>query len=124
VKATKSLLAREPQITAIFAENDTLAASVLAVAQHCGIAVPGLLSVVGYDDSPIAEQVWPGLTAIRQDDQAIAEHAVEILEQGVRAWKADRSLRLSKDVLFPYQMVTPASVANFPETALVSRSRR
>jgi LacI family transcriptional regulator len=120
VKATERLLAQEPKITAIFAANDTLAASVLAVAQHRGIAVPGLLSVVGYDDSPIAEQVWPGLTTIHQDAQAITEHAVEILEQGVRAWKADRSVRLSQDVLFPYQMVTRASVTRAPEAALVS----
>jgi len=121
VKAAERLFAQEPQVTAIFAANDTLAASVLAVAQHRGIPVPGSLSVVGYDDSPTAEQVWPGITTIHQDAQTMSEHAVEILDKGVRAWKANPSARLDQDVVFPYQIITRASVAKAPKAKAPQR---
>ena len=64
VRAADVLLRRKPRVTAIFAANDTLAAAVLAAAHRDGIAVPDSLSVVGYDDSPIAEQLCPALTTV------------------------------------------------------------
>lgn len=109
--AAERLFESAPDLTAVFAANDTLAAAVLGVAQRRGIAIPAELSVVGYDDSPVAEQVWPGLTTIHQDARAMTEKAVEILDKGVRAWRKDPTSRLDQDVLFPYQVVTRASVA-------------
>src|SRR5262249_11101438 len=52
--------------TAIFASNDEMAAGVLTVAHIGGIAAPEDLSVVGFDDSPLAGQVWPALPPIHQ----------------------------------------------------------
>jgi LacI family transcriptional regulator len=112
--AAETLIDRHPRVTAVFAANDTLAASVLAVAHRRGIAVPQALSVVGYDDAPVAEQVWPGLTTIHQDAQAMTERAMEILEKGIRAWRKDRSVRLEDDVVLPYQLVERASCARAP----------
>ena len=114
VKAAERLLKQEPGLTAIFAANDTLAASVLAVAHNSGIAVPEKLSVVGYDDSPVAEQAWPGLTTIHQDALAMTERAVELLTEAVRRRKVNPDDRLDEDVVFPYQMVTRGSVAKAP----------
>lgn len=109
--AAEALLARRPQITAIFAANDTLAAAVVAAAQRRGLSVPGDLSVVGYDDAPVAEQVWPGLTTIHQDAQIMTERAVEILVKGIRAWREDHSHRLTEDVIFDYRLVQRGSCA-------------
>lgn len=50
--------------TAIFAASDTQALGVLSAARDLGLAVPTELTVVGYDDIPIAEPI--GLTTIRQ----------------------------------------------------------
>jgi LacI family transcriptional regulator len=113
--AAETLINRDPRVTAVFAANDTLAATVLAVAQRRGMTVPKDLSVVGYDDSPVAEQVWPGLTTIHQDAQAMTERAMEILESGIRAWRKDRSVQLSEDVVLPYQVVRRASCAPVPK---------
>jgi len=123
VQAADGLLQRKPRVTAIFAENDTLAASVLAAAHSRGIAVPEALSVVGYDDSPIAEQVWPPLTTVRQDAGAMTERAVEVLSQNVRAWRADQSIHTAQDVLLPYEIVRRSSIAKVTGSPSDRRSR-
>jgi LacI family transcriptional regulator len=65
--------------TAIFASNDEMAAGVLAVAHSQGLRVPEDLSVVGFDDAPLASQVWPQLTTIRQPITDMAAQAAELL---------------------------------------------
>ena len=65
--------------TAIFASNDEMAAGVLTVAHAMGLGVPEDLSVVGFDDAPLASQVWPALTTIRQPIQDMAVQAVDLL---------------------------------------------
>ena len=57
------LTGRRPP-TAIFAASDTQALGVMSAARDLGLQVPGDLTVVGYDDIPIAEPI--GLTTIRQ----------------------------------------------------------
>lgn len=111
VKAAEALLDLEPRPTAIFAANDTLAASVLAVTHHRDIAVPEELSVVGYDDSPTAEQVWPALTTVRQDFATMTERAVEALDEKVRALRAGTPLGPADDVVLPYEIVRRSSTA-------------
>jgi LacI family transcriptional regulator len=111
VQAADALLDREPRVTAIFAANDTLAASVMAVAHRRGIAVPEALSIVGYDDSPTAEHVWPGLTTVHQDFVALTERAVNVLNKNVMAWRADSSARSDQDIMLPYEIVRRPSIA-------------
>jgi LacI family transcriptional regulator len=63
--ATELLLDLDAAPTAIFASNDEMAAAVLYTARMRGIAVPEQLSIVGFDDTPIAARVWPPLTTVR-----------------------------------------------------------
>jgi len=67
--------------TAIFAGNDLQALGVLYAAQARGIAVPGELSVVGYDDLAIAELTSPRLTTVHQPLREMAEQATKLLLQ-------------------------------------------
>jgi DNA-binding LacI/PurR family transcriptional regulator len=63
----------------IVAASDVVAMSALrALADH-GIAVPGEVRVVGFDDLPIAQQTVPRLTTVRQDLHAGAGHLVDLL---------------------------------------------
>ena len=57
---------RAARPTAIFASNDDMAAGIVAVALGLGIKIPAELSVAGFDDTPIAEAIWPALTTIHQ----------------------------------------------------------
>ena len=77
--------------TAIFASNDEMAAGVLAVAHSMGLGVPEDLSVVGFDDAPLAGQVWPALTTIRQPIPDMAAQAVDLLLGMLSGEPADRA---------------------------------
>ena len=63
----------------IFASNDYMAAGVMKAAQMKGIQIPSELSLIGFDDSPIAEQLWPSLSTIRQPVEEMAYHAAKLL---------------------------------------------
>jgi LacI family transcriptional regulator len=65
--------------TAIFASNDDMALGAIALAHQRRIDVPGSLSVVGFDDIPMATAVWPPLTTIRQPVTRMAAEAVALL---------------------------------------------
>jgi LacI family transcriptional regulator len=65
VAGAEKLLAMDPRPTAIFASNDEMAAGVYRVANRLGLSVPGDLSVVGFDDGPLAARLLPSLTTIR-----------------------------------------------------------
>jgi LacI family transcriptional regulator len=65
VAGAEYLLAKSPRPTAIFACNDEMAAGVLHAARQRGIEVPRDLSIVGFDDTPIAAHIWPPLTTVR-----------------------------------------------------------
>lgn len=80
-------------LTAIVAANDRMAAGALAVAHEQGIAVPQRLSIAGFDDDPIASQVWPRLTTIRQPIQALAEQAAGLLLRALRRKVEGRARR-------------------------------
>ena len=67
--------------TAIFASNDDMAAAVICVARQHGLDLPRQLSVVGFDDAPVATMVWPQLTTIRQPVRAMARTAAELIIQ-------------------------------------------
>jgi LacI family transcriptional regulator len=65
--------------TAIFASNDSMAAGIMKSAQMKGMQVPDDLSLAGFDDSPIAHQIWPALTTVKQPVEKMAAHAAKIL---------------------------------------------
>ncbi|MET0382338.1 MAG: LacI family DNA-binding transcriptional regulator, partial [Burkholderiaceae bacterium] len=79
VDAANRLFDRPAPPTAVFAANDDMALGVLAVAQREGLAVPRDLSIVGFDDSRAATQVWPALTTVRQPVAEMAMAAVDLL---------------------------------------------
>jgi DNA-binding LacI/PurR family transcriptional regulator len=60
------LLRRRPAPTAILAMSDLLAIGVIRAAQRLGLDVPGDLSVIGFDDVPLARDLNPPLTTVRQ----------------------------------------------------------
>lgn len=78
-EAANTLLNLSARPTAIFAANDDMAAGVMMVAHQMGIDIPRQLSVAGYDDTPVAHQIWPSLTTVRQPIQAMAQKATDLL---------------------------------------------
>lgn len=79
VEAGRKLLDRDRRPTAIFAANDEMAAGVLAFAQERGLRIPGDVSLAGFDDIPIATQLWPSLTTVGQPIRQMAARATALL---------------------------------------------
>ena len=65
--------------SAIFACNDDTAAAVISVAHRLDLELPADLSVVGFDDAPIASMLWPLLTTVRQPVVPMARIAAELI---------------------------------------------
>jgi DNA-binding LacI/PurR family transcriptional regulator len=66
-------------VTAIVHTSDGIAAAALAVARDRGVAVPGELSITGFDDSPLAAFAAPPLTSVRVDYAGFGEGAAAAL---------------------------------------------
>lgn len=77
--AGRALLHRHDRPTAIFAVNDNTAIGVMSAAHDLGLRIPEDLSVVGYNDIPIAERLPVALTTVRVPFRQIAEGALTLL---------------------------------------------
>lgn len=64
-----------PAPTAVFAVNDPMAVGVIGAARERGLDVPRDLSVVGYDDSPLAAYETISLTSVSGDPRELGEAA-------------------------------------------------
>jgi DNA-binding LacI/PurR family transcriptional regulator len=69
--------------TAVFALSDTVACGVYAACRDRGIEVPAELSVVGFDDIPVAPLLDPALTVVGWDTPRAAEAALELLTEAI-----------------------------------------
>ncbi|OKI25779.1 LacI family transcriptional regulator [Saccharothrix sp. CB00851] len=76
--AARELLERPDRPTAIFAGNDLQALGVYQAAREAGLRIPGDLSVVGFDDLPVADLVDPPLTTVHQPLVEMAVAATEL----------------------------------------------
>ena len=81
VAAAEQLLAGKKRPTAIFTGNDEMAAGVYKVAMRAGIHIPRELSIVGFDDSPLASRLWPALTSVRRNTRDTGRLAAAMLLQ-------------------------------------------
>ena len=79
VREGRVLLDRRDRPTAIFASSDLYALGVYEAARSLGIDIPGGLSVVGYDDLPIAQWAGPPLTTVHVPIAAMVQQAVHML---------------------------------------------
>lgn len=77
--AMRELLARGGQIDAVFAANDLMAAGALAAIEDAGLTVPDDLALAGFDDSPVARDLTPALTTMRQPFERVAREMVRLL---------------------------------------------
>ncbi len=78
-KATKELLDLEEPPTAIFACNDMMAVGVLHAIDETGLSVPEDISIVGFDDIPLASFTPPPLTTISQPSQEMGFLAAKMV---------------------------------------------
>lgn len=76
---TMRLLSDRPDVTVVLAGNDAMALGVVAAARDLGRAVPEDLSVVGYDDAPIAQSRLLALTTVDGRNSEVGTHCARAL---------------------------------------------
>jgi LacI family transcriptional regulator len=111
VTAAHRLLDQSPRPTAIFASNDEMAAGIVFAARELGIAIPDELSVIGFDDTPIAAHIWPPLTTVRWPIVSMARAAARKLVGDMIGGVGDQPSML------PSMLVHRSSVAPPPPGA-------
>jgi LacI family transcriptional regulator len=77
-RAASLLLRLDDPPTAVFATSDDTAIGVLRAAREHGVRVPEDLSVVGFDDHPVAAWLDPALTTVRQPLDEMGDAAVSL----------------------------------------------
>lgn len=103
-EAAERLLRREDRPTAVLGLFDGLAIAALEAAARLGLSVPGDLSVIGFDNTPPAGHVPPGLTTFDARIAHCAQEAARMLVEVIR----ERPARLPTQLVTP-EMVTRAS---------------
>jgi len=75
----RRLLSAELRPTAIFALNDMMAVGVIHAAAKMGLRVPEDISVIGFDDIPLASHIMPELTTVKQPIYMMGALAADLL---------------------------------------------
>lgn len=76
--AMRVLLNDHPDLTAVVAYNDLMAIGAIAEIERSGRSVPDDISVVGFDDIPLAEYLSPSLTTVRLNRERVGAEAVNL----------------------------------------------
>ena len=108
--AAERLLDVIPRPTAIFSSNDEMAAGVIHAARQRNLDIPRDLSIIGFDDTPIAAHVWPPLTTVRWPIASMARSAALKLIAGEQEGEAD----VEEPSLFLSTLIRRSSVASPP----------
>ncbi|MFD8523937.1 LacI family DNA-binding transcriptional regulator [Streptomyces capillispiralis] len=90
-QAMAELIERAPEVDAVFAASDTMAAGALTALRAAGRRVPEDVAVIGFDDFPLARRTEPQLTTVRQPLEQIGRAMVRLLleemEDSAVAWR-------------------------------------
>lgn len=78
-RAMRAILDRRPDVDAVFAGNDAMAAGALGVLAEAGRRVPDDVHLVGFDDMGVAASQTPPLTSVRLPMEQISREMVRLL---------------------------------------------
>jgi DNA-binding LacI/PurR family transcriptional regulator len=93
-RAMRELLSRRPDLDAVFAANDPMAAGALHVLREAGRGVPRDVSVVGFDDAPLSLTTHPPLTTVHQSPEQMGKTMVELLLDQLADPEAEPATRI------------------------------
>ena len=101
----RKLLSRKNPPTAIFAANNEMTAGLVTYVRAAGIAIPGELSIVGFDDAFWTRYMDPPLTVVAQPTEAMAECAIKLLLARLRGARSVQAR------VFPPDLIVRGSTA-------------
>jgi DNA-binding LacI/PurR family transcriptional regulator len=105
------LLSQDDPPTAMLCFSDVMANGVVRAAEERGLRVPDELSVVGFDDSPLARRMRPALTTVRQPVEAKGRAAAGALTALITKAKSGTGKARTRHVVLPTELVVRDSTA-------------
>jgi DNA-binding LacI/PurR family transcriptional regulator len=99
-RAARALFATDLPPTAVVSYNDASAVGLLDALLRAGIDVPGRVSVVGYDDSPLSRLAHIDLTTVSQESRQLTHHAVAAVVERLDGGRVER-----REVVVPPRLV-------------------
>ena len=109
--AGATLLDQRERPTAILCFSDATAYGVVRAAEDRGVTIPGDLSLVGFDDNPLAQRIRPQLTTVRQDVAAKGRAAAAALTALIERTRDGSAPARARHVVLPTELVVRASTA-------------
>jgi DNA-binding LacI/PurR family transcriptional regulator len=97
------LLDQEP--TAVFCDDDVIAAGLYLAARERGLRVPDQLSIIGFDDMDFARVLEPPLTTVALDAELLGSTSFELLEMRIKG------RRTRKQIVLPAELLVRGSTA-------------
>jgi DNA-binding LacI/PurR family transcriptional regulator len=124
-REVRAALAGPDRPTAVLCFSDVMAYRVVRTAEELGLRVPQDLSVVGFDDNPLASRMTPALTTVRQDVRGKGAAAAAALTAAIEAAQSGRQGGRARHVVLPTELVVRDSTAPAPPSVgRFSRVRR
>ncbi|MER7723232.1 LacI family DNA-binding transcriptional regulator [Streptomyces sp. NPDC096323] len=90
VRAMRELLARRPDVDAVFAASDLMAAGARQVLREAGRRIPDDVALIGFDDSAVARHMDPALTSVRQPIEEMGRTMTRVLLDQIAGENTDR----------------------------------
>jgi len=103
-KAMEALLSENIKFTAIFASCDDIAVGAMFIAHKRGISIPKDLSIIGYDNTKVAEMAYPPLTTVAQPSYEMGQKSVEMLIKTITTNKK------SESIIMPFEIIERETV--------------
>jgi DNA-binding LacI/PurR family transcriptional regulator len=126
-RAAERLLVASERPTAIFAQSDLLALGAISALRAHGVRVPDDVSIVGFDDIPVAQVFDPPLTTLRQPMREVGQLAARLVSEHAAARRSSETRRH----VLRAPLIVRGSVSAFvdaggaePPTLRVSRAKR
>jgi LacI family transcriptional regulator len=107
----RKLLAQQDEYSLLVCGNDVLAIAAMKVFKKAGVEIPGKISVIGFDDTPLSDIVDPPLTTIAQPIKKLGSQAVELLLGQIQGRK-----NLQTSLVVPVSLVERGSTKRLKET--------
>jgi DNA-binding LacI/PurR family transcriptional regulator len=106
LRAMRELLTGRPDIDAVFAASDLMAAGALQALREARRRVPDDVAVVGFDDSPLAATTQPPLSSVRQPIEEMGREMVHLLAGGI-----EQNGRVPRHIVLATELIARASSA-------------
>jgi LacI family transcriptional regulator len=108
VAAAEHLLSKSPRPAAIFAGNDEMATGAYVAVRKAGLRIPEDVSIIGFDDTPIAGRLWPALTTVRLPIREMGQAAATLLIQTANGIDVKHLISFSPEIIVRDSTTSPA----------------